>query len=96
MTEISNDVDKYQLHQKIDDLYMLAADTYSNSELYNGEIRSKVSFDVINKDWKYWNNLKAEKKSVLNQLEWTFYIKTLIFILGSIFLIIPKFREEQA
>jgi len=92
LTDISNEVDKYQQHEKIDDLYMIVADAYSNSEFNKSQVRSSSNFESINKNWKYWNNLKFEKKSVMSQLKWTFYFKSLIFIIGSVLLIIPKFR----
>lgn len=92
LTELSNEVDKYQLHEKVDDLYMIIADVYSHSEFNNSQVRSSVDFETINKNWKYWNGLKNEKESLVGQLKWTFYLKSLLFIIGSIFLIIPKFR----
>lgn len=92
LTDLSNEVDKYQLHEKIDGLYMLIADAYSNSEFNNSQIRSSANFKSINKNWKYWYGLKQEKENVVGQMKWTFYLKSFIFIIGSILLIIPKFR----
>ncbi|RIV46476.1 hypothetical protein [Flagellimonas pelagia] len=92
LTDLSNEVDKYQLHEKVDDLYMIIADAYSNSEFNNSQVRSSVDFETINRNWKYWKGLKREKESLVGQLKWTFYLKSLLFIIGSIFLIIPKFR----
>jgi len=92
LTDLSNEVDKYQLHEKIDDLYMIIADAYSNSEFNSSQVRSSVNFESINKNWKYWKGLKIEKENLIGQLKWTFYLKSLIFILGSVLLIIPKFR----
>lgn len=92
LTDLSNEVDKYQLHEKVDDLYMIIADAYSNSELNTSQVRNSVDFESINKNWKYWNGLKVEKESLVEQLKWTFYLKSLIFIVGSILLIVPKFR----
>lgn len=93
LADISNDVDKYQLHKKIDALYMIISDAYSHSEFNSSEVRSSVDFEHIAKEWKHWSSLKVQKESVSNQLQWTLYFKSIIFIVGSILLIIPKFRK---
>lgn len=95
LDSINNNVEQYQIHQKLDYLYRITADVYTHSEYNKTDIRSSTDFEHINKNWKGWNSLKQEKESVSSQLNITLAIKSLIFIIGSLFLIIPKFRKED-
>jgi hypothetical protein len=95
LDNINNDVEQYQIHQKLDYLYRITSTVYTNSEYNTTGIRSSTDFEYINKNWKGWNSLKQEKEGVSSQLEITLAVKSFIFILGSLLLIIPKFRRDS-
>lgn len=94
LSNLSTDVDKYQIHEKLDKIYMITADIYSQSELNKSGTHTSADFSNIVGNWKYWEKLNTEKETVNWQLKWTLYIRSLIFIIGSIMLILPKFKTD--
>lgn len=94
LSNLSTDGDKYQIHEKIDKIYMITADLYSQSDLNKSGTYTSANFSDIVGNWKYWETLNKEKETVSWQLKWTINIRSLIFIIGSVMLILPKFKTD--
>lgn len=98
LSNLSTTVDKYQIHEKLDKIYMITSDIYSQSELSKSknEPYTSADFSEILKNWKDWGYLEKEKETVNWQLEFSMVIRSIVFIIGSVLLIIPKFNSTNS
>ncbi len=91
--ELSGETDKYQLHQKLDDLWAINSAIYTHSDINNSGAIANINYEHISNNWKYWKGLKAEKEDVNRQEKLFAWLRILLFILGSIMIIVAKYRE---
>lgn len=92
---LSSTTDKYQLHEKLDAIWMLLADEYyEEDEKPFPTISTNVK--SINNNWKYWSDLAGEKTKINYQSTLISTVRILFYFIGSVFVIIPKFYEPKS
>lgn len=95
LSTLSSDVDRYQTHEKLDHLYSLIADIYSTSESNRSETNIMANFPQIVKDWKYWDDMNKDKETVLSQAATSTIIRTALYLIGSVLIIVSKFKKSE-
>ena len=92
-TQLSGNADKYQLHTKIDNIFCIIKEFYTHSEFTDTESVSNAGYDVISNEWKDWSSLEEEKSTIAFQQKLSFWISLIAFSMGSILMIISKFKN---
>ncbi|HRX23324.1 MAG: hypothetical protein H6548_02000 [Chitinophagales bacterium] len=96
-TDLSNQstyLNNYHIHKKLDKIYMITADLYSQSKLNHSGTYTSADFSDIVNNWEYFDEPGKEIESVNRQLDWTFFFRSLLYIVGSLMLIISKFKSK--
>jgi len=92
---LSSQTDKYQLHVKLDLIWLLIVDEYYQNQSDKAYPRSVSDIDSLNKNWKYWSELIEEKERVTYQSKVFSGIRIILYLAGSILILVPKFREPK-
>ena len=95
INSLSNDVDTYQVHEKLDKIWSVLTDLYSHSDANTSNTHVLSSFDVELNGWKYWGDMLKEKERVDFQSKLFGGIRIGLYLIGSFLLIVPKFRKED-
>jgi hypothetical protein len=90
LTNISESGEYYRLHSKLDAIWYVYSHDYISRNPDTG-ISFDISFKAFFDNWKIYSQILKETKQLSNQIDVTLYIRVLIFIIGSILVIIPKF-----
>lgn len=95
LNDLASEQRDFQIHEKLDDTWILLGDIYTHSKSNNTTVLTTANYEVIDKNWKYWSSLKAERERVEFQSTVFLIIQFLLYVTGSILIIIPKFRKEK-
>lgn len=95
LQNMSQEVEYYKIHQKLDALWMLQSNEYANSPLNKSQVMNAIDFEYIFKNWKYYGADKKEYEPLNSQLKWAAIVRILIFVIGSGLLIVPKFVKQN-
>jgi len=89
-----NDTQYYQLHDKLDTLWRIIQNDYSQNHPEAG-VSGTINFEEYSNNWKIYSEEIKELKTWEQSIIFFSKINIILFIIGSVFLIIPKFIEEK-
>lgn len=92
---LSSQTDRYQLHEKLDTIWLLMVVDYYQNHADKANPLSTSDIDSLNKNWKYWSGLIEEKERVTYQSKVFSGVRIILYLTGSILILIPKFREPK-
>lgn len=83
----------YNIHKKLDAIWHVYSKDFStrNPEY---DVSSAINFKHYDENWKIYSQNREEIKVWDNLVETAGKYKMILFIIGSIFIVIPKFRKE--
>ena len=84
----------YQLHDKLDTIWRIIQNDYSQNHPEAG-VSGTINFEAYSKNWKIYSEQIKELKSLEDSNSIFSKLNIIIFVFGSILLIIPKFIEEK-
>lgn len=87
---------EYQIHQKLDAIWELNSAIYTHSQINNSQTLANINYPALSDSWKYWDSIKKHRSSLYAQKEIIGNISILFFIIGSILIIVAKFKESNA
>lgn len=93
---LSSTTDKYQLHEKLDAIWMLLVDEHFEVNERETFPAISTNVDLINKNWKYWSEIVEEKERITYQSKVVSTIRILLYLIGSVMLILPKFHKPKS
>ncbi|OYX84387.1 MAG: hypothetical protein B7Y83_08370 [Flavobacteriales bacterium 32-34-25] len=89
-----NDTQYYQLHDKLDTLWRIIQNDYSQNHPESG-VSGTINFEEYSNNWKIYSEEIKELKTWEKSIIFFSKINIILFVIGSVFLIIPKFIEEK-
>lgn len=87
------EAENYNIHKKLDAIWHVYSKDFS-SRNPEYEVSSAINFKHYVDDWKIYSENRKEIKVWSDLVETSGKYKMLLFILGSILIVIPKFREK--
>lgn len=66
-----------------------------HSERYDGKAMVAVNYDTINDQIKYWEQIQKELSTINEQSSLFFWIRAVLYGIGSIFVVLSKIPEKQ-
>jgi hypothetical protein len=82
----------YRVEEKLDSIWALLADLYTQSGANRSEATSLANFPVLLKNWKEWNEGMEHIKS---QRETFSYVAAGVFVFGSVLTILGKYLDAK-
>ncbi len=95
ISDLAKDQQDYQIHEKLDNIWNVITDMYTHSSSNTSNASTKVNIEAALENWKLYGNILSERTTVEYQAKLFLTIQIILYILGSICLIIPKFRNEK-
>jgi hypothetical protein len=89
-----NESQYYQLHNKLDTIWRIIQNDYSQNHPEAG-VSGTINFEAYSKNWKIYSEQIKELKPWEESISLFSKLNIVLFIFGSIILIIPKFIEEK-
>ena len=89
-----NETQYYQLHDKLDTLWRVIQNDYSQNHPEAG-VSGSINFEAYSKNWKIYSEEIKELKPWEESIIFFSKLNIILFVIGSIGLIIPKFIEEK-
>ena len=80
----------YDLNDRVNAIWSSVYDEALDSERYKGETVMSVDYDSLNAQFKDWNEVKKEYALVERQANIFFWIRLVLYALGSIMIILSK------
>lgn len=80
----------YELHENIFAIWECEYDEALRSDRYNGKAMSTVDYDALNNHVKDWGKIKKELTNIEDQTAFFFWIRVVLYIVGSILIIMAK------
>lgn len=85
----------YEMNEKIIAIWDGIYDEALHSERYHGSTTIAVNYDVLNKSVKYWEEVQEGMETIAHQESLFFYIRILLYVVGSILIISAKIPKEE-
>lgn len=84
----------YHLHNKLDTIWQIIQNDYSQNHP-EARVSGTINFETYSKNWKIYSEQIKELKSLEDSNNIFSKLNIIIFVFGSVLLIIPKFIEEK-
>lgn len=85
----------YEIDQKIEAIWMGVYDEALHSDRYHGDAATYVNYDSLQASSKDWGQIKNSLKDVDRQVEISFGVRAVLYILGSISVILSKIPHKK-
>ena len=84
----------YETNEKLVAIWEGVYDEALHSERYNGNTTVSVNYDVLDKNFKYWNEVKNGMSTLDKQSDFFSLIRVVLYVLGSILIIVAKLPKK--
>lgn len=84
-----------ETNEKLISIWSAEYDEALRSERYTGKSVTSVNYDALNESIKYWDDIKKEQTTVSNQESFFFWMRVVLFIIGSALIIISKLPHRE-
>lgn len=89
-----HEAENYNIHKKLDAIWHVYSKDFSSRNPEYG-VSSAIDFKHYDDDWKIYSENREDLKPWNELVEEAGKYKMILFILGSIFIVIPKFMNEK-
>ncbi len=80
-----------EINEKLIAVWAGVYDEALNSDRYHGEAVVSVNYDAYNRSIKDWGQIQQELSVVSEQETFSFWVRVVLFIIGSVLIIVSKF-----
>ncbi|WP_313532495.1 hypothetical protein [Sphingobacterium multivorum] len=88
-----HEAENYNIHKKLDVIWRVYTKDFSSRNPEYG-VSSAINFKHYNEDWKIYSENREEIKVWNDLVDYSGKYKMILFIIGSILIVIPKFRDK--
>jgi len=92
LRNVEQETEYYRLHEKIDNFWSVYANDYANRNPTSG-VLTRTDFKYIFDKWKIYSESLKENRELSSQIQISTWIRVVLFVIGSVLLIIPKFQK---
>lgn len=85
----------YEIDQKLEAIWMSVYDEALHSERYHGDAVTYVNYDSLHASSKDWGQIKNDLEDVSQQVAISFWVRVVLYILGSISVIASKIPNKK-
>lgn len=85
----------YEIDQKIEAIWMGVYDEALHSDRYHGDAVTYVNYDSLQASSKDWGQIKNSLKDLDRQVKVSFWVRAILYILGSISVIVSKMPRKK-
>lgn len=93
--QIKNDGYIYELDKKLQNIWAVEYEEAVNSDRYRGTGAFCANVDSLHTQMKDWSEIQKTFKQVNRQTEFSFNCRALLYLLGSIFVILSKWPASN-
>jgi hypothetical protein len=83
----------YETQNKLDKIWYVVSSEFIASPNYKGETSFWFNFDSMFKEWKIYDQQTKELTSLNTEIKISGWIRIIIFIIGSLFIVQSKFMK---
>ena len=84
-----------ELNSRVNAIWTAVYDEALDSERYKGETVLSVDYDALNTQFKEWKDANTDYSLVEYQSQLFFRIRVVLYVLGSVLIIVSKFPKEK-
>lgn len=85
----------YETNEKLIAIWEGVYDGALHSDHYDGNTVVSTNFDAINESFRYWGQVQEEMSTLHKQRNIIFWIRAVLYVLGSIMIIIAKIPRQM-